>query len=66
MISIRMLKLCDESFCKSLNIFFNPCPTPKPQSPLKKRQIDKQRIKNYRPVLSFRPIRSKAFERIIY
>ena len=33
MIGIRMLKLCDESFCKSLNIFFSPCQTPKPQSP---------------------------------
>ena len=33
MIGIRMLKLCDESFCKSLNIFFSPFQTPKLQSP---------------------------------
>ena len=73
MISIRMLKICDISICKPLELIFQSCikhgkfldewkmanvvPAHK--------KSDKQIIKNYRPV-SLLPICGKVFERFIY
>ena len=71
MISIRMLKLCNESICRSLNIIFksylwqgikkNKNKT-KQKNPSKN---NKQCVKNYRPA-SLLPICRKVLERIIY
>ena len=73
MISIRMLKICDKSICKPLELI---C-----QSGIKHgkfpnewkmanvvpvhKKSDKQILKNYRPV-SLLPICGKIFERLIY
>ena len=73
MISIRMLKLCDDSLCRPLELIFKDCLTngifP---SDWKKGSIvpvhkknDKQCLNNYRPI-SLLPICSKIFERLIF
>ena len=73
MISIRILKLCDKSICKPLNIIFKSCLTqgifPSEWKkanfvPIHKKKNDKQCVKNYRPV-SLLPVCSKVLERII-
>ena len=72
-ISIRMLKLCDDSLCRPLELIFKDCLTngifP---SDWKKGNIvpvhkknDKQCLNNYRPI-SLLPICSKSFERLIF
>ena len=72
-ISIRMLKLCDDSLCRPLELIFKDCLTngifP---SDWKKGSIvpvhkknDKQCLNNYRPI-SLLPICSKIFERLIF
>ena len=71
MISIRMLKLCDKSICKPLNIIFKSCLTQgiflserkKANVPIHKKTTSS--VKNYRPV-SLLSICSKVLERIIY
>ena len=71
--TIRMLKLCDKSIYKPLNIIFKSCLTQHIfPSEWKKANVvpihkksDKQFFNNYRPA-SFLPICSKVFERIIY
>ena len=73
MVSIRMIKLCDESVCYPLEIIYKTClETGKFPSRWKKANIvlvhkkgDKKTIKNYRPV-SLLPICGKIFERIVY
>ena len=73
MISIRMLKLCGLSLCKSLSIIFMSCLS-QMKFPVewKKANVvqidtknDQQCIKNYRPV-SLLPICSKIFERLLF
>ena len=72
-ISIRMLKLCDDSLCRPSELIFKDCLTngifP---SDWKKGSIvpvhkkdDKQCLNNYRPI-SLLPICSKIFERLIF
>ena len=72
-ISIRILKLCDDSLCRPLELIFKDCLTngifP---SDWKKGSIvpvhkknDKQCLNNYRPI-SLLPICSKIFERLIF
>ena len=68
MISIRMLKICDESICKPLNIIFWSClENGKFPSEWKKTNVVpvfkksyKQELKNYRPI-SLLPVSSKIF-----
>ena len=67
MISIRILKLCNESICKVLIIIFKSY---LPQGIFQKTKQNKtknkkQCVKNYRPV-SILPICRKVLERIIY
>ena len=73
MISIRMVKLCDASLCKPLELIFKSC-LESGKFPLewKKANVvpahkkgDKQLLKNYRPI-SLLPIDGKIFERILY
>ena len=73
MINIRMLKTCDKSFCKPLELIFQSCikhgnfPNEWKMAnlvPVHKKS-DKQILKNYRP-LSLLPICGKVFERLIY
>ena len=73
MISICMLKICDKSICKSLELIFESCikhgkfPNEWKMAnvvPVHKKS-DKQILKNYRPV-SLLPICGKVFERLIY
>ena len=72
-ISIRVLKICDESISKLLQIIFKSC-IEKGQFPNKWKKAnvvsvhkkgDKQVSRNYRPV-SLLPICGKIFERLIY
>ena len=72
-LSIRMLKICDNSICRPLELIFNDClangivPSVWKKGnivPVHKKN-DKQRLNNYRPI-SLLPIRSKIFERIIF
>ena len=73
MISIRMLKLCGKSICKSLDLIFQPCiKQGKFPAEWKKTNVvpvhkkrDKQILKNYRPV-SLLPVCGKIFECLIY
>ena len=73
MLSIRMIKLCRNSTCKPLSIFFNGClKEGKFPSDWKKAHVvpvhkrgNKQCLKNYRPT-SLLPICGKIFERFIY
>ena len=72
-ISIRMVKICEESLLKPLlNIFNHSLATGNFPTDWKKANIvpiykkgDKSIVKNYRPV-SLLPILSKIFERCIY
>ena len=73
MISIRMLKICGKSICKTLKMIFQDC-IEKGIYPLewKKANVvpafkknDKQSIINYRPI-SLLPICGKIFERLIF
>ena len=73
MISIRMLKICDKSICKPLELIFQSCikhgkfPNEWKMAnvvPVHKKS-DNQILKNYRPV-SLLPICGKVFERLIY
>ena len=68
MISIRMIKICDASICKALELIFRSCfENGKFPTELKKANVvpahkkgDKQNQKNYLPVAG------KIFERILY
>ena len=66
MISIRMLKLCGKSICKSLDSFFQSCmkqgkfPTEWKKCCSCHKKGDKQILKNYRPV-SLLPICGNVF-----
>ena len=68
MISIRMLKICDESICKPLRIIFRSyLESGKFPSEWKKANVvpvfnknNKQELKNYRPI-SLLPVSSKIF-----
>ena len=72
-ISIRMLKLCDNSLCRPLELIFKDCLTNEIfPSDWKKGSIvpvhkknDKQCLNNYRPI-SLLPLCSKIFERLIF
>ena len=73
MISIRMLKICDKSICKLLELIFQSCikhgkfPNEWKMTnvvPVHKKS-NKQILENYRPV-SLLPICGKVFERLIY
>ena len=73
MISIRMMKLCDASLCKPLELIFKSC-LEKGKFPLewKKANVvpaykkgDKQLLKNHHPI-SLLPIARKIFEPILY
>ena len=73
MISIRMVKLCDASLCKPLELIFKSC-LKSGKFPLewKKANVvpaykkgDKQLLKNYCPI-SLLPVAGKIFERILY
>ena len=73
MISVLMLKICDKSLCKPLELIFQSCIKHGKFSnewkmanvvPVHKKS-DKQILKNYRPV-SLLPICGKVFERLIY
>ena len=72
-LSIRMLKLCDKSICKPLDLIFQSCikhgefPTEWKKAnvvPAHKKSA-KQILKNYRSV-SLLPIYGKIFERFLY
>ena len=73
MISIRMLKICDKSICKPLELIFQSCikhkkfPNERKMAnvvPVHKKS-DKQILKNYRQ-LSLLPICGKVFDCLIY
>ena len=73
MLSICMLKICDDSLCGPLGLIFQSCfENGKFPSEWKKANVvpthkknDKQLVKNYRPI-SLLPICGKIFERLIY
>ena len=73
MISIRMIKICDASICKPLELIFRSClENGKFPTEWKKANVvpahkkgDKQNLKNYRPI-SLLPVAGKIFERILY
>ena len=73
MLSIYMLKICDDSLCGPLGLIFKSCfENGKFPSEWKKASVvlifkkyDKQLVKNYRPI-SLLPICGKIFERLIY
>ena len=73
MISIRMLKICDESVCKPIGITFRSCSeNEKFSSEWKKSNVipvfikkNKQQLKNYRPI-SLPPVSGKIFEMLLY
>ena len=70
---IRMLKICDDSFCGPLRSIYQSCfENGKFPSEWKKWNVvptykknNKQLVKNYRPI-SLLPICGKVFERLIY
>ena len=72
-ISIRIIKICSTSICRSLRLIFNhcidngiyPCEWKKANVVPIHKKGDKQTLKNYRPV-SLLPICGKIFERLIY
>ena len=73
MISIRMIKICDASICKPLELIFRSClENGKFPTEWKKVNVvpahkkgDKQNLKNYRPI-SLLPVAGKIFQRILY
>ena len=73
MLSIPMLKLCDESIYKPLNLIFKSClETGQFPSDWKKANVvpvfkkgDKQLLKDYHPI-SLLSITGKIFERLLY
>ena len=73
MVSIRMIKLCENSICKPISVVFNDCLNEgKFPHEWKKANVvpvhkkgNKQSLENYRPI-SLLPICSKIFERFIY
>ena len=73
MLSICMLKICDDSLCGPLRLIFQSCfENGKFPSKWKKANVvptykknDKQLVKNYRPI-SLLPICGKIFEYLIY
>ena len=72
-ISIRMIKICGKSICKSLNLIFNQCMDTgsfllewkKANTVPIHEKSDKQCLKNYRPV-SLLPVRGKILETLIF
>ena len=73
MISIRIIKICDASICKPLELIFRSClengafPAIRKKAnvaPVHKKG-DKQNLKNYRPI-SLIHVAGKNFERIFY
>ena len=73
MISIRMVKICDDSICKPLKLLFQSClESGKFPSEWKKANVvpihkkgDTQILKNYRPI-SLLPITGKILEGLLY
>ena len=73
MLSICMLKICDDSLCGPLRLIFQSCfENGKFPSKWKKANVvptykknNKQLVKNYRPI-SLLPICGKIFEYLIY
>ena len=73
MISIRMVKICDDSICKPLKLIFQSClESGKFPSEWKKAHVipihkkgDKQIFKNYQPI-SLLPITGKILESLLY
>ena len=73
MISIRMVKICDDSVCRPLKLTFQSClESGKFPSEWKKSNVvpihkkgDKQILKKYRPI-SLLPITGKILERLLY
>ena len=73
MISIQMIKICDASVCKPLELIFSSClENGKFPSEWKKANVvtahkkgDKQNLKNYRSI-SLLSVAGKIFERILY
>ena len=73
MISIRMVKICDDSICKPLKLIFQSClESGKFPSEWKKANVvpihkkgDKQILKNYRPI-SLLPVTGEILERLLY
>ena len=72
-ISVRMVKLCEDSLVKSFSIIFQNCINSsvfperwkKPNIVSIHKKNDKQLINSYRPV-SLLPVRSRIFEIIIF
>ena len=73
MINIQMIKNCDASICKPLELIFISClENGKFLTEWKKANVvpahkkgDKQNLKNYHPI-SLLPVAGKIFERILY
>ena len=73
MSSMRIVKICDDSICKSLKLIFKSClESGKFPSEWKKTNVvpihkkgDKQILKNYRPI-SLLPMTGKILERLLY
>ena len=77
MISIRLLKICDESICQTLGIIFRSClengkfPSQWKKTNVsgsclqKKKKNIKQEVTNYRRI-SLLSVSSKIFERLLY
>ena len=72
MITIRMIKICDASICKPLELIFRSClENVKFSTKWKKANVvpahkkgDKQNLKNYRPISLF-PVAGKIIRRIL-
>ena len=73
MIGVRMVKICDDSICKPLKLFFQssleggkfPSTWVKANVVLVHKKGDKQILRKYRPVLLL-PITGKIFARLLY
>ena len=73
MISIRMIKICDTSICRPLQLIFQSClESGKFPNEWKKANVapvhkkgGKEILKNYRPI-SLLPIAGKIFKRLLY
>ena len=72
-ISIRMIKICDQSIVKSLSIFDQNCLNSRNFSDIWKnsnivlvhKKVEKQIVNNYRPV-SLQPVCGKILERLVF